>query len=184
MPAFDASEHRASTGRTDDCSLPIPLRQFNRCNAGAVHQGPWRPPYSLHSPTSSSICHLSSLDRYTASFCSLGRTTRPTVRSLTSVGPECSPVFFREHVRIEVSYPLLALLRDLQIAECIADKGTDRLPEESGVRCSQIIRSLISELLARAGFLKFCKQRRRLAQIINVGQLADQVRGTKQAWII
>jgi hypothetical protein len=55
---------------------------------------------------------------------------------LTSVGPECSPVLFREHVRIEVSYPLLALLRDLQIPECIADIGTDRLPEESGVRCS------------------------------------------------
>ena len=54
----------------------------------------------------------------------------------SSVGPECSPVFFREHMRIEVSYPLLALLRDLQMAECIADIGVDRLPEKSGVRCS------------------------------------------------
>jgi hypothetical protein len=63
------------------------------------------------------------------------RCTAPVWRP-TSVIPEISPVFFREHVRIEVSDPLLALLRDLQIPECIADIGTDRLPEESGVRCS------------------------------------------------
>jgi hypothetical protein len=30
-------------------------------------------------------------------------------------------------LRIEISYSLLALLRDLQIPECIADIGTDRL---------------------------------------------------------
>ena len=40
------------------------------------------------------------------------------------------------------------------------------------------------ELLARAGFAKFGKQRRRLAQIVDVGQLADQIRGTKEARII
>jgi hypothetical protein len=43
---------------------------------------------------------------------------------------------------------------------------------------------LISELFARADFLKFGQQGRRLAQIVNVGQLAYQIRGTKQAWII
>jgi hypothetical protein len=100
------------------------------------------------------------------------------------VRPKFSPVFFREHVRIEVGDPLLAFLRHPQIPECIADIGTDGLPEESRVRCSQIIGSLIPELFARAGFLKFGKQRGRLAQIVNVRQLADQIRGTKQAWII
>lgn len=46
------------------------------------------------------------------------------------------PVFFREHVRIEVGDPLLAFLRDPQIPECVADIGPDDLPEESRVRCA------------------------------------------------
>jgi len=41
--------------------------------------------------------------------------------------------------------------------KCIADIGPDGLPEESGVRGSQIIGGLISELLDRACFLKFAK---------------------------
>ena len=90
-----------------------------------------------------------------------------------------SPVFFREHVRIEVGDPLPALARDPQIPECVANIGADGLPEESRIRCAQIIGSLIAELIARAGLPKFGKQGRRLAQIVNVGQLADQIRGTK-----
>ena len=82
-------------------------------------------------------------------------------------------------MRIEVRDPLLAFLRDSQIPKCVADIGADGLPEESRIRCAQIIGSLIAELIARAGFPKFGKQGRRLAQIVNVGQLADQIRGTK-----
>ena len=88
-------------------------------------------------------------------------------------------MFFREHVRIEVGDPLPALARDPQIPECVANIGADGLPEESRIRCAQIIGSLIAELIARAGLPKFGKQGRRLAQIVNVGQLADQIRGTK-----
>ena len=47
-----------------------------------------------------------------------------------------SPVFFREHVRIEVGDPLLAFLRDSQIPECVADIGADGLPEKGRVRCA------------------------------------------------
>src|SRR4249919_1207736 len=97
---------------------------------------------------------------------------------------ECSAVLYREHVCIQVGYPLLALLGNLQVPECIADIGTDHLPEKGGVGCSQVIGSLISAPLAFTGFPELGKQRRRLAQIADVGQLADQVRGTKQAWII
>ena len=28
----------ASTGRTEDCTRPMPLRQFTPCNAGAIHR--------------------------------------------------------------------------------------------------------------------------------------------------
>ena len=45
-----------------------------------------------------------------------------------------SAVFLREHVRVEIGDPLLAFLRDPQVAECIADIGTNGLPEEGRVR--------------------------------------------------
>ena len=105
-------------------------------------------------------------------------------RNLPEWSAECSPVFFREHVRIQIGDPLLAFLGHLQIAERIADIGPDHLPEEAGVRCPQIVRGRVSALLGLAGFPEFGKQRRRLAQVADVGQLADQVGGAKQAWII
>jgi hypothetical protein len=88
-PAFDASKHRASTGGTEDRTLPMPLRHFDRGNAGAVHKGrPWRPPHSLPSPTPvSSSCHLSSLDRSTASLWSLRAKTSASY--LASSGVWC-----------------------------------------------------------------------------------------------
>ena len=67
-------------------------------------------------------------------------------------------------MRIEIGDPLLAFLRYTQIPECITDIGADGLPKESRVGCPQIIGCLILELLARAGFPKFGKQRGRLAQ--------------------
>src|SRR5262245_13191720 len=55
------------------------------------------------------------------------------VRSPGSLCPECSAVLHREHVCVEVGDPLLAFLRDAQIAECIADIRTDGVPKESGI---------------------------------------------------
>ena len=46
---------------------------------------------------------------------------------------ECSAVLFREHVCIQVGYPLLPFLGNSQIPECIADIGADHLPEESWI---------------------------------------------------
>ena len=64
-------------------------------------------------------------------------------------------MLFRKHVCVKIRDPLLALLRDPQVLERIANIGPHGLPKERRVRCPQIVRTLISESFANACFAKF-----------------------------
>src|SRR6266702_3153583 len=77
-----------------------------------------------------------------------------------SIRADSSAMFFGENVRVEIGNPLLAFLRDPQIAQSVANVGLDGLPEKGGIRGAEVLGSLKSELLARAGLWDFGKERR------------------------
>jgi len=49
-------------------------------------------------------------------------------------------MFFGENVRVEIGNPLLAFLRDPQIAQSVANVGLDGLPEKGGIRGAEVLR--------------------------------------------
>src|ERR1700756_1702637 len=87
----------------------------------------------------------------------------------------------REHVRIEISNPLLALLRDSKIAQGIADVRPDRLPEEIWVVSPQIGDAIVFQFIGHSCLAKLVKQSSLLSQVIDVRELPDQIRSTYQA---
>src|SRR4029079_9556044 len=66
-------------------------------------------------------------------------------------------------------------LGNSKITQRIFDVWTYDLPEELRIIGPQVSGAVVFELFDRPGFTKLCKQRRRLAQIVDVGELADQV---------
>jgi len=81
----------------------------------------------------------------------------------------------REYICIKVGDPLFSLLGNSKITQRIFDVWTYDLPEELRIIGPQVSGAVVFELFDRPGFTKLCKQRRRLAQIVDVGELADQV---------
>src|SRR5262245_16994964 len=87
-------------------------------------------------------------------------------------------MLYREYICIKVRDPLFSLLGNSKVAQRIFNVGTYHLPEKLRIIGPQISGTVVFKPFARAGFAEFCKQRGRLAQIIDVGELADQIRRT------
>src|SRR5271156_1436324 len=63
----------------------------------------------------------------------------------------------REHVGIEIGNPLLALLRDPKVAQRISDIGSDGLPEEIWIVCSQVRDAPVMQFIAHSRLTKLAK---------------------------
>src|SRR5713101_8966339 len=85
---------------------------------------------------------------------------------------------------IEVSDPELTFLGNAQILQSVADIRFNRLPEKSGVGAAQVLWIAKPELLVDTGLAKLSKQRRYFAQIVDIGQLTDQIGGTHKTRIV
>ena len=70
---------------------------------------------------------------------------------------QLASMLYREHVCIEISNPLLALLRDSKVAQGIADIRPDRLPEEIWIVSSQICDAIVFQFIAHSGLAKLVK---------------------------
>ena len=86
-------------------------------------------------------------------------------------------------VAVEVGDPLLAFRRQLQIADGVADIGLDLQREEIGEDRAEIGGGLAAELFHHPDLRKLGIQRRQLAMIEGVSELADQVRCPDQRWL-
>ena len=87
----------------------------------------------------------------------------------------------REHIGVEIGNPLLALLGDAKIAQSISDIRPDSLPEEIWIICSQIRDAVVFQFIDHSSLAKLIKQRGLFSQIVDVGELPDQIRSTYQA---
>ena len=85
----------------------------------------------------------------------------------------------QKHVRVKIGDPLLAFLRDAKIAQGIPNIWLHHLPEKSRIICPQIGGSFVLQLFHKSSFTKLVEQRRRLAQVVDVRQLPDQVCGSQ-----
>ena len=70
---------------------------------------------------------------------------------------QLASMLYREHVCIEIGNPLLALLRDLKVAQGISDVRPDRLPEEIWIVSSQICDAIVFQFIAHSGLAKLVK---------------------------
>jgi hypothetical protein len=82
-----------------------------------------------------------------------------------------------EEVAVEVGDPLLAFRRQLQIADRVVDIGFDLQREEIGKDRPKIGGGPAAELFHRPDLRELGIQRRQLAMVEGIGELADQVRG-------
>src|SRR5262245_37132268 len=87
-------------------------------------------------------------------------------------------MLYREYICIKVRDPLFSLLGNSKVAQRIFDVGTYHLPEKLRIIGPQISGTVIFKPFAHAGFAELRKQCGSLAQIIDVGELADQIRRT------
>src|SRR5262249_6590384 len=68
--------------------------------------------------------------------------------------------------------------------QSVSDIRLNRVPEEIGVGATQVLRIAKPELLVDSRLPKFGKQRWYFAQIIDIGQLTDQIGGTHKPRIV
>src|SRR3954451_24157891 len=95
--------------------------------------------------------------------------------------PEPVPhVLLHEHVRVQLRHPQPPVRRPLQVAQRRPDVGLDLAPEEARVPLRQVGRVAVAEPLRHPGLAELAEQRRQLARVGRVGQLADQVRRPHQ----
>jgi len=87
-------------------------------------------------------------------------------------------------VGIKVGDPELTFLGNAQIIQSVSDVRFNRLPEKPGIGAAQVLWIAKPELLIDPGLPELGKQRRYFAQIVDIGQLPDQIRGTQKAWIV
>src|SRR6266446_9780369 len=85
---------------------------------------------------------------------------------------------------IKVGDPELTVLGNAQIIQSVSDIRFNRLPEKTGIGAAQVLWIAKRELLIEPGLLKLGEQRRYFAQIVDIGQLADQIGGTQKAGIV
>src|SRR5262249_24746591 len=78
----------------------------------------------------------------------------------------------------------LTFLGNAQIIQSVSDVRFDLAPEKSGIGAAQVLWIAKPELLIDAGLAKLSKQRRCFAQIVHVGQLADQIGGAQKPGIV
>ena|ERR1700719_2238316 len=90
----------------------------------------------------------------------------------------------REHVSIEIGYPLLAFLCDPEITQCISDIRPHLLPEEIWVIVSKIRNAHVSQFFARPSFSELIEQGGLLSKIVDVGKLSDQIGRAHKSWRI
>ena len=76
---------------------------------------------------------------------------------------------------IKVGDPELTFLGNAQIIQSVSDIRFNRLPEKPGIGAAQVFWIAKPELLIDPGLPEFGKQRRYFAQIVDIGQLADQI---------
>ena len=85
-----------------------------------------------------------------------------------------------EDVRVELRHPEPALRGPLEIGQRRADIGLNPLPEEAGILLGEVGRVLATELVGQPDLAQLVVERRELAQIGWVGQLANQIGGPHQ----
>src|SRR5262245_30246320 len=68
--------------------------------------------------------------------------------------------------------------------QSVSDIRFNLVPEKSGIGAAQVLWVAKPELVIDARLAKLSKQSRCLAQIIDVGQLADQIGGAQKAGIV
>src|SRR5215813_1131208 len=85
---------------------------------------------------------------------------------------------------IKVGDPELTFLGNAQIIQSVSDVRFDLAPEKAGIGAAQVLRIAIPELLIDPRLAKLSKQRRYFAQIVDIGQLADQIGGTQKPGIV
>ena len=61
----------------------------------------------------------------------------------------------QEHVCVKVGDPLLALLRDPEVAQGINDKRLNHLPEKIRIFCPQVSGTFVCQLIADSCLAKF-----------------------------
>src|SRR6201996_3188648 len=85
-----------------------------------------------------------------------------------------------EHVAVEIGDPLPPARGDVEIADRGLYVRRDAVPEELRIEIDEVGRRGIAELAVQAGFLEFVIQRIRLADVMGIAELADQVGGAQQ----
>src|SRR5262249_60304857 len=85
-----------------------------------------------------------------------------------------------EHVAIEVGDPLPSARGDVEIAERGLNAWGHAVPVELGIEIDEVRRRAIAELTVHARLLELVIERVRLAQIMRIAELADEVGGAEQ----
>src|SRR5579871_1821945 len=88
--------------------------------------------------------------------------------------------FGAKHVAVEIGYPLSPARGDVEIADRRPYVRRHAVPVELRVEVDEVGRRGIAELAVHPGLLEFVIERVRLADVVGIAELADQVGGAQQ----